>query len=96
MANKTYQVVFELGGKIKGSLGNAFGSASQKMAKLQKDLRDVSGTQKAMVSQKRLEATVAETAAKMQSASATVAALKRQINETSNPTKKLTREMTQA
>ena len=96
MANKTYQVVFELGGKIKGSLGNAFGSASQKMAKLQKDLRDVSGTQKAMVSQKRLEASITETSSKIKKAAVDLALLRSKMMMTSNPTQKLSNEFNRA
>ena len=96
MANKTYQVVFELGGKIKGSLGNAFGSASQKMAKLQKELRDVSGLQKAMTSQKRLEASITKTNAEVMKASAGLGMLRSKMMMTSNPTQKLSNEFNRA
>lgn len=96
MANKTYQVVFELGGKIKGSLGNAFGSASKQMARLQKDLKDISGTQRAMTSQKSLESTILKTSAAVKIAEGKLGVLASKMMTTANPTKKLSKEFTDA
>lgn len=96
MANKIYEIVFELAGKVSSSFSSSFMAATKDLTQLDKKIKELSTAQTKVTRFKELKKEILDTEKRFDSAQNEVNRLAKEIRQAEKPTKELERAFERA